>query len=178
MSRRTLLAGHGLHANFPRYLELRRLLGYDARGPRRDARRYQRDALAHCEPIDPDLFPAEQLDAGERIDLQRGLDALAHAGLSERVLRVLAWRLEGRTLDEIGAEIGLSRERIRQIEHVGPKVARQELRAALARRSAQIVEERTRRALLDMTTAQVERDRWATRRARRWLTEATTMEVR
>ena len=57
-------------------------------------------------------IPAPQgLDVGDAIDAR---DAVAT--LPDRERRIIAQRNGGRTLREVGAEIGLSRERIRQIE--------------------------------------------------------------
>jgi RNA polymerase sigma-32 factor len=70
--------------------------------------------------------------AGEAIDFERRLEWLADAlgALNERELRIIRERRlaeDGATLESLGSRLGISKERVRQIENR----ALEKLRAAL-----------------------------------------------
>ncbi|MVA24232.1 RNA polymerase factor sigma-32 [Agrobacterium vitis] len=91
------------------------------------------DMLASDEPT-PDEQVTDMIDTERRLDWLRG--AMAH--LNEREMRIIrARRLseDGATLEELGCELGISKERVRQIE----TRAMEKLKVALVQANPQMV---------------------------------------
>jgi len=83
------------------------------------------DAYGVAMTIDPVETPEEFILRQERADIMRKL----MLGLPARVERVLRLRwFEGLTLDEAGQDIGVTRERVRQLEAKGVRILRRRLR--------------------------------------------------
>lgn len=75
---------------------------------------HKRDALAHLTDLDPDTLEAPAVDVAT-VELLALLRA-AVAQLPERMRVVVEARMDGATLKEAGALVGLCPERVRQIE--------------------------------------------------------------
>lgn len=74
--------------------------------------RYNHEDLKDWEPRDKGIDPRELIDIKEDID--KKLELMVH--LDQRAQKVLRLRAEGKTLLEVSRIIGVTRERIRQIE--------------------------------------------------------------
>lgn len=92
------------------YQQLVRVERLDASDPRDNRETFWNSR--HREPVCRGPLPLEQLEKREQLlRLHLGLDRL-----SEREQAILQRRAHGETLDEIGRTLGLSKERIRQLE--------------------------------------------------------------
>jgi RNA polymerase sigma factor (sigma-70 family) len=104
------------------------------------------DALNRASSLDAPRWTEEDKDGNSKLDLviddAPPIATLDVSALSERERGIFGARIEGRTLDEIGSDLGVSRERARQlneraIEKVRTKkgnVARSCIRSLLDRR--------------------------------------------
>lgn len=82
-------------------------------------------------PLEEPCFTVAQLDrtVQDVSDVRRLLNAVLDECMPARCAEILVARTDGLTLDEIGHTLGITRERVRQLERVAIAKARQALRA-------------------------------------------------
>lgn len=116
------IANHGAVVHVPYYLQERRRKAGERMRPYVESmdqvRVTQQRSGGAREGTLHDVLPASETEQLSHDIPQSSLDALLEStpGLSLRQVRVLRLRAAGRTLEEIAGEMGVTRERVRQIE--------------------------------------------------------------
>lgn len=89
----------------------------------------EEDRLSILAEIDPPATPFEELAREEDEEIAENL----LSGLTHQMQVVIRGRAAGKTLDAVGLELGVTRERVRQIEMKALRIARHRLSCAAAR---------------------------------------------